>query len=324
MAPAPDDHPPLRLGISACLLGQEVRFDGQHKRDGFLVETVGRFVEWVPVCPEDESGMGTPREPMHLEGDSADPVLVTIRTRRDLTSVLGEWADEAVPRLMAEDLDGFVLKKGSPSCGLERVKVRPTADATPIADGRGIFAAALARANPNLPMEEEGRLNDPLLRESFFGRVFTYRRWRTEVLADPRPKHLVGFHSRHKYAVLAHEPEAYRDLGRMVATAGSADLDELLPAYERRLMAAMSKPAVRRRHVNVLQHLMGFLPDGIADSDRQGIHEVIGEYQQGLVPLVVPVTLLRFFLRGDDVNPWVRDQVYLQPYPRELMLRNSV
>lgn len=319
-----DQHSALRLGISACLLGHEVRFDAQHKRDGFLVETVGPFVTWVPVCPEDESGLGTPRDAMHLRGDVGAPRLVTIRSGRDVTGTLLDWAGAALDELAALDLDGFVVKKGSPSCGLLRVKVRADADAMPRSDGQGIFAAALARRFPTMPIEEEGRLNDPGLRESFFARAFTLRRWRDEVTADLRPGALVDFHSRHKYVLLAHEPEAYKDLGRLVAGAGKGDIAELAAEYEAGLMAALARPAERARHVNVLQHLMGFLPDRVDADDRRTLLEMIEDYRSGAVPLVVPVSVLRFLLRGDDVADWAKQQAYLNPYPRELMLRNHI
>jgi len=314
----------LRLGISSCLLGNEVRFDGGHKRDGFLLGTVSEFVEWVPVCPEVEVGMGTPREAVRLVGDPAAPHMVGSRSGADHTAAMRDFAGRRADELMSEGLDGFVLKKGSPTCGLERVRVYDDND-VPASVGVGMFAAALGRRLPLLPMEEEGRLNDPRLRENFFERVFARRRWRAFLSGGPTPGGLVQFHSDHKLTLLSHSRPHYEALGRVVAGAGAApDFTTVLDEYERGLMEALAERATVGRHVDVLQHLMGFLKEAASEERRRALHVAIADYQAGLAPLIVPVTLLRHELSMHDTHEWVRRQVYLDPYPKELLLRNHV
>jgi uncharacterized protein YbgA (DUF1722 family)/uncharacterized protein YbbK (DUF523 family) len=316
-------HPErVRLGISACLLGEPVRYDGGHKRDAFVTDVLGAYVEWVPVCPEVELGLGIPRDPIRLVGTPDAPRLVRERTGEDLTDGMRRYARERVRQLAALDLDGYVLKRASPSCGVWRVRVYRDSGA-PSADGRGLFAAELVERLPMLPVEEEGRLNDPALRENFIERVFATARWRAFVATRPRAGTLVAFHTAQKFAVLAHSPEAYRRLGRLVATAGRSFSREVLDEYGERLMAALSLRATRGRHANVLQHLAGFLKRDLTPDGRAELAEVIGDYRQGLVPLIVPITLLRHHVRRLGLA-YLADQVYLNPHPKELMLRNHV
>jgi uncharacterized protein YbgA (DUF1722 family)/uncharacterized protein YbbK (DUF523 family) len=311
----------LRLGVSACLLGNEVRYDGGHKRNPFLTDLLGPFVEWVPICPEVEAGFGTPREPMHLVRGRGAMRLLTVRTKRDVTAQLDEAVAARLRQLASLELDGYVLKKDSPSCGLFRVKVY---DASGVAErsGRGMFAAGLSDAQPMLPLEEEGRLGDPRLRENFVERVFAYRRLR-ELYAGPvRAGDLMRFHARHKLLLLAHAPAAYARLGRLVASAkgrvSRAQLDEFGEGF----MQALAIPASRGRHVNVLQHMAGYFDDADAASRRE-LAATIEDYGRGLVPLVVPLTLIAHHARRHDVR-YLLEQVYLQPHPKELMLRNHV
>jgi uncharacterized protein YbgA (DUF1722 family)/uncharacterized protein YbbK (DUF523 family) len=289
---------PLRVGVSRCLLGEEVRYDGQHKRDRFLVEVLGPLVEWVPVCPEVEVGLGIPREAMRLErGEPDEPRLVTIQTRRDLTARMTRFSERRVRALADEDLCGYVLKKSSPSCGLHRVKVYPGGAAAPALEGRGLFAAALVRAFPNLPVEEEGRLEDPALRESFIERLFAFRRLRALFEARWTRGDLVAFHTAHKLSLLAHSTEAYRALGRLVANARARQPAALREAYAAGFMEALAKPASRGRHANVLQHMAGYLREALDAAARAELAEAIHDYRRGLTPLVVPVTLLRHHVR---------------------------
>ena len=311
----------LRLGVSACLLGNEVRYDGGHKRHPFLTDLLGPFVEWVPVCPEVEAGFGTPREAMHLVGAGSDVRLVTVRTRHDVTRQLQKAATARLRQLATLDLDGYVLKKDSPSCGLFRVKVYGESGAATRA-GRGLFAAGLVDAQPLLPLEEEGRLNDPGLRETFIERVFAFRRLR-ELRAGPvRAADLIRFHTRHKLQLLAHAPAAYARLGRLVAGAKGRVARALLDTYATEFMEALAVPATRGRHVNVLQHMAGYFDEADAGSRRE-LAATIADYGRGLVPLVVPLTLIAHHARRQDVR-YLLDQVYLQPHPKELMLRNHV
>ncbi len=318
----PDARP--RLGISACLLGEAVRFDGQHKHDGFLTGTLGDYVTWVSVCPEVEAGMGTPREPVRLVDRPEGPIMVGVNSGDDWTSRMRTFSADRADQLAAMDLDGFVLKKDSPSCGMERVRVYPSSgEGSPSRDGRGLFAAALLRRLPLLPAEEEGRLNDPGLRENFIERIFAYHRWRRFLADDPGPGDLVAFHTAHKLALSAHDDQRYRALGRLVATAGSADFDQLLDAYGEGFMEALRAPATRKKHANALYHLLGYLKDALDAEDRQELVELIERYRTGQVPLIVPMTLFQHHFRRHP-DEWVGTQTYLAPYPAELMLRNHV
>jgi uncharacterized protein YbgA (DUF1722 family)/uncharacterized protein YbbK (DUF523 family) len=313
----------IRLGISACLLGEEVRYDGGHKRDTFLVDTLGPFVQWVPVCPEVELGLGVPRPPIRLVGDDAGaPRLVVERTGEDLTARMRRWAADRVETLAGLGLHGYVLKRGSPSCGLLRVRVYGETG-LPGRVGRGLFASVLVEALPLLPVEEEGRLADAGLREAFIERVFAAARWQAFIAAGPRARDLVAFHAAHKLAVLAHSPRDYAALGRLVAGAGPRLSTSTLAVYGAGLMRALAVRATRARHVNVLQHLAGFFKRQLADDERAELGEVITEYRCGLVPLVVPITLLKHHVRRLGLT-YLADQVYLHPHPKELMLRNHV
>jgi len=313
---------PLRIGISACLLGQQVRYDGGHKRDRFLTDTFGLFVEWVPVCPEVEAGFGTPREAMRLVDDDGRLRLVTVKTGIDLTGQLERFARRRVEQLAAEELSGYVLKKDSPSCGVERVKVY-NAHAAPSRSGQGLFAAALCARYPHLPVEEEGRLSDARLRENFVERVFAYRRLRELFTGRWTVGSLVRFHTAHKLTLMAHSVVAYRELGRLVATASTAKRSDLEGDYTRRFMTALAALATPRRHTNVLQHMAGYLKTVLDADSKAELQGAIEDYHRGLVPLIVPITLLRHHIRHHGVA-YLAGQTYLEPHPRELMLRNHV
>jgi uncharacterized protein YbgA (DUF1722 family)/uncharacterized protein YbbK (DUF523 family) len=309
----------IRLGISACLLGESVRYDGGHKRDAFLTDVLGPHVEWIPVCPEVELGLGVPRPTLRLTGNPKAPRMVQEATGEDLTARMRAYADARVRELERLELDGYVLKRASPSCGLFRVRVYRHTGA-PSADGRGLFAAALVDRLPMLPVEEEGRLADPGLRESFIERVFAMARWRAFLAARPRARDLVAFHAAQKYAVLAHSPVHYTRLGRLVSAAGRR---LPLAEYGRLLMEALSVRATRGRHANVLQHVAGSFKRELPADDRAELAQVIDEYRRGLVPLIVPITLVRHHVRRLGVA-YLAQQVYLSPHPKELMLRNHV
>jgi uncharacterized protein YbgA (DUF1722 family)/uncharacterized protein YbbK (DUF523 family) len=313
---------PIRIGISACLLGEQVRFDGGHKRDGFLVDTFGKHVEWVPVCPEVEIGLGTPRETLRLEAIDGRIHMVMPKSGRDLTGEMRAYSTRRAEALAGEDLCGYVLKKDSPSCGLFRVKVYDR-HGSPTRSGRGLFAAALVERCPGLPVEEEGRLSDPRLRENFVERVFAYRRLRTLFAGRWTIGDLVAFHTAHKLILLAHSPAAYQALGRLVAEASAHPRAGLRARYEQEFMAALAVMATPRRHVNVLSHMVGYLRKTVDDESRRELRQVIDDYGAGLVPLIVPLTLLQHHVRRIG-EPYLAGQVYLSPHPKELMLRNHV
>jgi len=315
--------PEIRIGVSACLLGAEVRYDGGHKRDDFLLSSLGRHVTWVPVCPELEFGLGVPRESLRLVGDPESPSLIGARSGADHGAGMRAWASKRVEALADLDLDGYVLKKDSPSCGLFRVKLHDQ-DGGVSRKGQGIFARALVERLPLLPVEEEGRLHDPRLRESFVERVFAHHRWRTQVAGSSRPVDLVLFHTRNKLTLMAHSPRAQRELGRIVAAPDGEGFAALRDAYAAMFMEALKTLATPRKHANVLQHLLGFFKQHLDRDDRAEMVEVIERYRIGLIPLVVPITLLLHHARRHPVPDWFHLQTYLHPYPAELMLRNAV
>ena len=308
----------LRLGVSACLLGQTVRYDGGHKRDGFVADVLAEHFELVPACPEVAIGLGVPRAPIRLVQTAAG---VRVRGVRDGRLDVTDALDAQAARLHAEqpDLCGYVLKKNSPSCGLERVKTY-TAAGMPHGRAPGAFTAGLVARAPLLPVEEEGRLNDPALRENFIERVFAYARWQALTAAEVGGAALIDFHSRHKYQLLAHNQAAYRRLGPLVAQAGRRPARELIDDYGRQFMAALARPASVGNHVNVLQHLAGYLKDALDAGDKAELQTAIDDFHQRRAPLVVPVTLLRHHLRRTP-QPWASAQTYLNPDPRELLLR---
>lgn len=316
------DDAPIRIGISSCLLGHAVRWDGGHKRDAFLVDQFGPFVEWVPVCPELEIGMGVPREAIHLARRGDAVRLVAARSGSDYTRPMQRWARRRVRELEALELCGYVLEKNSPSCGMERVSIR-SAKGTPERNGRGIFADVLIAAAPALPVEEEGRLSDPRLRENWIERVFAYHRLRSLFASRWSAGSLVRFHTAHKLQLLAHSQQRYRELGPLVAAAKRMPRAALRERYAQGFMAALRQPATPRRHVNVLQHMLGYFREGLDAADRRELAESVEDYGRGLVPLIVPITLVRHHVRRLDVA-YLAGQVYLEPHPKELMLRNRV
>jgi len=332
MSGVSEDRP--RIGISSCLLGQPVRFDGAHKRDPFLVETFGAHVEWVPVCPEVEAGFGTPRETMRLaltepqrreRGERFDPrhiALLLNKQGTDVTERLVSYSRKKAGTLAHARLSGYVLKKDSPSCGMERVKVYAP-DGQVVRAGRGLFAEALMARLPNMPVEEEGRLGDPRLRENFVERVFAYRRLCS--LFDGRwtAGQVVTFHTAHKLTLMAHSPAAYRSLGRLVAAAKAQSRAEFAAEYQSQFMRALAVVATPARHANVLQHMLGYFSNDI-DADARGeLLALIDEHRRGQAPLVVPMTLMRHYVRRLKVE-YLLGQTYLEPHPRELNLRNHV
>jgi len=314
-----DPSPPIRVGISSCLLGDEVRFDGGHKRDAYITGTLAKVFEFVPVCPEMAIGLGTPREPIRLVRIAGE---VRVRGVRhpdlDVTQRLRDYGREMAARL--PDLSGYLFKRGSPSCGMGRVRI-DTEQGMPVTSGPGAYAGAFMAVQRLLPCEEEGRLGDPSLRENFIARIFVYHRWQRLVAEGLTPAGLVDFHTTHKFLLLAHSEAAYRRMGRLVTESGKRPLPELGERYATELMTALKRRAGRNRHVNVLQHLFGFVSERLDAGDRAEMVEILDRYGQGLVPLIVPITLLNHHFRRHP-NEYVARQYYLAPHPDELLLRN--
>jgi uncharacterized protein YbgA (DUF1722 family)/uncharacterized protein YbbK (DUF523 family) len=311
-----------RLGISACLLGRNVRYDGGHKRDPFLTELLGSFVEWVPVCPELEAGMGVPRESVRLLAPAASPRMVAERTGTDWTAAMNDFSARRARELARLDLAGYVLKKDSPSCGMERVRVYGGGGGV-TRDGTGLFARAITSGLPLMPVEEEGRLNDPALRENFIERIFAYQRWQETAAAAKALRALVAFHTAHKFQLLAHSEKAYRALGRLVANAKKLPIAIAYEDYGRGFMSALRVPVTVKRHANVLEHMMGYFSGELSPVERQELLEVIRDYRRRVTPLIVPITLIRHHVRKYEVA-YLQQQTYLEPSPKELMLRNHV
>jgi len=313
---------PITIGVSACLLGEHVRYDGGHKHDHYITDTLGRFFSFVPVCPEVGCGMSTPREAMRLEGDPANPRLMTRQTHIDKTDQMLAFCRSKTEQLADEDLCGFIFKKDSPSSGLYRVKVYDE-KGMPKKTGSGLFAAAVARRFPLLPMEEDGRLNDPALRENFIERVFCYRRWKDFLREQPDMGRLVEFHSRHKLLMMAHSPQIYREMGVLVAHGKQLGMQKLLQRYEEQFMKGLAFQATAKKNTNVLMHIMGYFKKELSAAEKEELLETITQYHHQLVPLLVPLTLLKHYVRKFD-QAYLKQQVYLLPHPAELMLRNHV
>jgi uncharacterized protein YbgA (DUF1722 family)/uncharacterized protein YbbK (DUF523 family) len=318
-----DDDEPIRLGISSCLLGEKVRYDGGHKHDRYLTGVLGARVRWQPVCPELDIGLGVPRPTIRLEHTpSPTPRLVMPSTGEDLSARMTRYADARIGELQQLDLDGYVLKKGSPSCGMERVRVFGSGGA-PARNGVGMFARILMERWPGLPVEEEGRLNDPELRERFIEHVFCRHRWRTLARRGLSRQRLVAFHTAHKLLLRAHNEAGYRRLGRIVAAAGTVSDGALFQSYEHELNQTLRCKATSKRHVNVLHHALGYLKRVLDRFEKQEMVQLIEDYRNHLVPLIVPVTLLRHHVLKHRIG-YLMGQLYLEPHPKELMLRNRV
>jgi uncharacterized protein YbgA (DUF1722 family)/uncharacterized protein YbbK (DUF523 family) len=312
----------IRIGISSCLLGEKVRYDGGHKHDRFITDTLGGYFEFVPVCPEMELGLGAPRETMRLEQADDGVRLVMNKSGVDLTAPMRDFAAARVRKLESEDLSGYILKSDSPSCGLLRVRVYASTG-MPSRTGRGLFAEALAERFTFLPIEEEGRLFDPRLRENWVESVFAYRRLQDLWNSRWTVRSLVEFHTAHKLTILAHSPAAYRELGRIVAVAAGSPRPELRRLYHEKFMGALAVLATRGRHANVLQHMAGYVKKQLDEDSRRELAGLIDDYRLGEVPLIVPITLLKHYVRKYEIA-YLAAQVYLNPHPKELSLRNHV
>lgn len=310
----------LRLGVSRCLLGDQVRYDGQHKQDHFITGTLGKFVVFVPVCPEVECGLPVPREAMRLVGDPKAPRLMTQRTGIDLTEQMLTWTRQRLAELEEEDLCGFIFKTKSPSSGMERVKVYNERGGL-AGRGSGLFAAAFMTRFPLLPVEDEGRLHDPVLRANFIERIFALQRYRETTRAQPGPAGLMRFHQEHKFLIMSHNQQKMRELGRLLADARRDEAARVKKAYEAMLLDTLKLKATPRKHANVLQHMLGFLKEILSPDEKQEMLDLLDQLRAELVPLIVPVTLMKHYVRKYRVE-YLSGQLYLDPHPLELKLRN--
>jgi len=311
----------IKLGISSCLLGNKVRYDGQHKYDSWLVDELGHYVDYVPVCPEVECGLLVPREAMRLVGNAEEPKLLTVNTGKDITPQMLSWSEKRIAKLAKENLCGFVFKAKSPSSGMERVKVYPAKGGAAAKTGVGIFAREFMKSFPLLPVEEEGRLHDPVLRENFIERIFIRHRWQEMLSQKPKAGDIVNFPTRHKLLLMAHSPAHYRSMGKLVAEVRKYAQSDFQTEYLLQLTEAMRKHATPARHQNVMLHILGYFKTDLTAAEKAELIELIDNYRAGLLPLIVPITLLNHYVRKYD-KPYLAEQYYLNPHPMELKLRN--
>ena len=312
----------ITLGISSCLLGENVRYDGGHKLDHFLRDTLGQYVTYVPVCPEVEAGFGIPREAMRLVGDPENPRLVTSKTSIDHTEKMTRWAKSRVPELERENLCGFIFKKDSPSSGLVKVKVYDDKN-MPQKKGRGIFARHFVEHFPLTPVEDEGRLHDPRLRENFVEQIFTLKRWRDAIAERPKVGNVVDFHSKNKLLIMSHSPKHASSMGKIVAMGKQLGAEHLYKQYGDLLIDAMRLKGTTAKHINVLQHIMGYFKNQLSPDEKQELLEIFSSFRNGNIPLIVPMTIINHYARKYE-QPYLAAQTYLNPHPVELKLRTYI
>lgn len=310
----------VKLGISACLTGKEVRYDGGQKRDSFLIDTFGRFVDYVPVCPEVECGLGVPREPMRLEARGAETRLVRRLDGQDMTDQLVEWAERRLDELSKEGLWGFIFKSRSPSSGMERVLVYDERGRVVGRQG-GIFATMFMERFPLIPVEDEEGLRDPENRENFIERLFAFRRWQETLAGEHNRQNLIDFHTANKLLILSHSPVHLREMGRMIGRAGELPAEELYRRYGELFQEGLCLKATRSKNANVLDHILGYFKRVFSSDEKKEMLDIIRFYRLGYLPLVVPITCFNHHLRRYD-QPYLSGQVYLNPHPVEVQLRN--
>ncbi|MCB1663383.1 MAG: DUF1722 domain-containing protein [Pseudomonadales bacterium] len=310
----------IQIGISSCLLGEQVRYDGGHKNNSYIVQTLGQYFEFHPFCPEVSIGLGVPRETIRLVEQQERILCVGTKTPElDVTEKLIQCANEQ--QSWQQSLCGYILKKDSPSCGMERVKVYRNEQPQKI--GVGLYAKQMMSNFPHLPIEEEGRLGDPVLRENFIHRVFIFQRWKQMLSQNVKAAAITEFHARHKLILMSHDQHQYRRLGQLVSTISQWDIGEFCARYLTTLMTILKIPATRKNHVNVLQHIQGYLKRDLDKEDKKELSETIEQYRSGLLPLIVPITLLRHHFRKCP-NEYINNSYYMAPHPAELMLLNDV
>mgnify|MGYP003385124483 FL=1 len=312
----------IKVGISSCLLGNEVRFDGGHKHSRICSNDLSRYFEFIAECPEVAIGLGIPRKPIRLVGDINAPQVVAVHDNSiNHTEKLRQFSEDKAKQV--SDLCGYIFMKNSPSCGLFRVKVYQDNGYPAQEPGRGVYAKAITDSNPYLPVEESGRLTDPSLRENFISRVFAYHNW--QLLKQNGLSHhaIIDFHSSYKYSLMAHDPARYVELGQLLADKADIDIDELANRYFGMLMTSLSKVATRKTHTNVLMHLQGYLKKVLSSPEKQELAMLIERYRLAEIPLIVPITLLQHHFNNHP-DPYIAKQAYLQPYPDDLSLRNAI
>jgi uncharacterized protein YbgA (DUF1722 family)/uncharacterized protein YbbK (DUF523 family) len=313
----------IRIGVSSCLIGEKVRWNGDHKQDRYVREILSRYFEYIPVCPEMEVGMGVPRETVALYGDPQKPSMISKKTQTDWTKPMEKYIKSRINNLSADDLCGYIFKSKSPSCGMGRVPLYSEFGSHKVKHGPGMFANAFINSFPLVPTEEEGRLNDPRIRENFIVRVFSFKRFNLLLSKKFSLGQWVIFHTQHKFLLLAHSRKHYDELGALVAHSKTIKPSELKKIYGELFMEALTSKSTPKKNSDVLLHIMGFLKKLLTKIEKEDILSTIEDYRGEILPLIVPVTLIRHQVKKHNIE-YLRDQVYLNPHPKELMLLNHV
>ena len=313
----------IRIGVSSCLIGEKVRWNGDHKQDRYVREILSRYFEYIPVCPEVEVGMGVPRETVALYGDPEKPSMISKKTQTDWTKPMGKYIKSRINTLSDDDLCGYIFKSKSPSCGISRVPLYSEFGSHKVKHGPGMFANAFINSFPLVPTEDEGRLNDPRIRENFIVRVFSFKRFNLLLNQKFSLGKWVKFHTQHKFLLLAHSRKHYDDLGELVAHSKTIKPSELKKKYGELFMEALTSKSTPKKNTDVLLHMMGFFKKLLTKIEKEDIFSTIEDYRSEILPLIVPVTLIRHQVKKHNIE-YLNDQVYLNPHPKELMLLNHV
>ena len=313
----------IKIGMSSCLLGEEVRWDGDHKHDQYVRDVLGSYFDYVSICPEVDVGMGVPRETVDLYGTLENPKMITKRSKTDWTKKMNHYTKDRIHELTKENLCGYVFKSKSPSCGIGKVPIYSEFGSSRMRHGSGMFASSFVKVFPLVPVEDEGRLHDPVIRENFIVRIFCFHRLQLLVRKSFSIGSLVRFHTRHKFLILSHSRKKYDDMGQLVANAKKIKTAELKTRYSKLFMAALTYKSTPKKNTDVLLHMTGFLKKILTREEKKNILSVIEDYRNELLPLVVPVTLIYHQVKKHNIE-YLLDQVYLNPHPKELMLRNHV
>lgn len=312
----------IKIGLSSCLLGEKVRYDGQGAEDKFVSVDLARYFEYIKVCPEMAIGMGTPRETIRLVDENGQVKVKNREGSNDYTDKMVSFSAIKVKQLAEENLSGYIFKKSSPSCGAFKIKLYNTAGETIHNNEAGVFAKKFQETYPWIPVEEDGRLNDAALRHNFLSRVFAYKRWQILIGEQPTAKNLVKFHMLHKYMIMSYSQETLRELGQIVANHEKREIKEIAHEYLLKFSAISKKPASRQKHANVLYHVFGYFSRYLDDFDRQELVILIEKYRNGILPLVLPVSRINHYVRKFKIE-YLLGQSYLI-YPEELGVLNTI
>jgi uncharacterized protein YbgA (DUF1722 family)/uncharacterized protein YbbK (DUF523 family) len=312
----------IKIGVSACVAGEKVRFDRTHRRSAYLTETLANHVEFVPICPEIACGMGIPREPLRQVDCAGEIRLIGYESGKDLTKKMTKWARRVLKGLDKEGICGFVLRVHSASCGVNKSKIHST-EGKPPTHGPGFFTRMLQEHDPLLPIVTSEALQNAIQRENFIRRVFVLHRWRALTAKGTAIGNLVDFHTRHKMLIRAHDLQGYRELGHLLGESTMDNAEAVFDKYATLLFKSLTLKATPSKNRDVLSHAAGYFKKELDAEDKRELQAMITAYAKGKVPLLVPVTLLNHFARKYQ-RPYLTQQYYLNPEPAELKLLNHV